>query len=260
MQTSCLNWQTDHDRPQNREADHTVSKVSGGRAVVERTQGLALDGDMEETALYRSLSYFPSPPWSARAVCDVIEGEIGCLDQRTCWEPAAGKGHLAHGLKDYFRFVWQTDIHDYDGYGSLDFLTSGEPAERPDFVITNPPFPLAADFVRCGLEIATVGVAVLARLAFLESAGRYDLMSRLTLLAPFSERVPMQLGSWDPGLSTATSYAWFCWCHDVPRQPVHMIPPGTRARLTRPSDEAFADGRKTKPAPDESWLELGEGA
>lgn len=219
------------------------------RAVVERTQGLALDGEMEETALYRSLSFFPTAPWAARAGAEVIEGEIGCLDQHTCWEPAAGRGHMAHGLKDYFRYVWRTDIHDYDGYGALDFLTAGEPTERPDWIVTNPPFPLAADFVRRGLEIATQGVAVLARLAFLESAGRYDLMSRLTVLAPFSERVPMQLGSWDPDLSTATAYAWFVWRKDVPRQPVHMIAPGTKARLTRPSDEAFADGRRGGPTP-----------
>lgn len=220
------------------------------RAVVERTQGLALDGDMEEVAGHRARSYFPTPPWAARAGAEIIQTlSHTSLTLMSCWEPAAGRGHMVHGLKDYFRFVWQTDIHDYDGYGALDFLTAGTPAERPDFIITNPPFPLAADFVRRGLEVATKGVAVLARLAFLESAARYDLMSTLTLLAPFSERVPMQLGSWDPDLSTATAYAWFVFCPGVPRQPVHMIPPGTKERLTRPSDEAFADGRRGGPSP-----------
>jgi hypothetical protein len=32
-----------------------------------------------------------------------------------------------------------------------------------------------------------------------------------TLYAPFVERVPMVKGRWDPGASTATSYAWFVW-------------------------------------------------
>lgn len=54
----------------------------------------------------------------------------------------------------------------------------------------------------------------------------------------------MQMGSWNPELSSATAYAWFIWANGVPRQPVHMIPPGTRARLSRESDEAFADGRR----------------
>lgn len=224
-----------------------LTEMALSRAVVERTQGLALDGEMEETALYRSLSFFATPPWAARAGAEVIEIISGsCNGLQSAWDPAAGRLHMVHGLRESFCHVTHSDVHDYGVESQIgDFLTTpGNPMAWIDWIVTNPPFPLAADFVRRGLEIATQGVAVLARLAFLESAGRYDLMSRLTVLAPFSERVPMQLGSWDPDLSTATAYAWFVWRKDVPRQPVHMIPPGTKARLTRPSDDAFADGRQ----------------
>src|SRR6185437_3036215 len=112
-----------------------------------------------------------------------------------------------------------------------------------DWVVTNPPFLKAAEFVERGLEIARRGVAVLCRMAFLESAARYELLhgpkSRLAYVCPFIERVPMQLGSWDPELSSATAYAWFIFDKRQffgGRWQGRAIPPGTKARLTRPDD------------------------
>ena len=87
------------------------------------------------------------------------------------------------------------------------------------------------------MQRARRGVAMLCRLAFVESEARADLMQRLTLLAPFSERVPMQLGPWNPSLGTATAYAWFFWVHErEDAQRFEIIPPGTRDRLWKPYD------------------------
>jgi hypothetical protein len=92
--------------------------------------------------------------------------------------------------------------------------------------------------------VAKRGVAVLCRMAFLESAARYDLHfgaeNGLTVMAPFIERVPMQLGSWDPKGSTATAYAWFVYDKQFPSPApvIRPIPPGTRVRLTRADDAA----------------------
>jgi len=213
-----------------------------------------VEGDDALTALHRKLEYFPTPPWAARAGGDLIKG----LDPRaeTAWEPACGEGHMVHGLGDYFERVDGSDIHDHGShYQALtaDFLGDGLERMACDWVVTNPPFSLAAQFVETGLRRARRGVALLARLALMESAGRGGLFSGappLPVLAPFFERVPMTLGRWDPKASTATAYAWFLWMHPeaiaaagrgrvalTACTPVVLgIAPGARERLTRPDD------------------------
>ncbi len=153
---------------------------------------------------------------------------------------------MAHGLRDYFRGVIASDIHDY-GFGlEHDFLTSRGlqmDARDPDWIITNPPFKLGEAFVRQGYRLARRGVAMLLRLQFLEGEARHKLFTEdcpLTTLAQFSERVPMHKGRWEPDGSTTTAYAWFIFDKNVtslaPR--VRWIRPGTKARLTKPGDRA----------------------
>lgn len=194
------------------------------------------------------LDYFPTPPWAARAGAEIIRAvDPG---RWTAWEPACGEGHLAHGLADYFSSVAATDVHDY-GFGDvLDFLApdgwipaTPSDAQRPDWIITNPPFKLGEAFVRRAYSIARRGVAMLLRLQFIEGNRRHALFAAdcpLTVLAPFCERVPMVKGRWDPEASSATAYAWFIFQKDGPvaNATVRLIPPGTKERLTRPGDLA----------------------
>jgi len=75
-----------------------------------------------------------------------------------------------------------------------------------DWVITNPPFRLAEEFVQRSLIVARKGVAILARTVFIESVGRYHNLFELnppTIFAQYSERVPMVRGRLDPKASTA---------------------------------------------------------
>ena len=65
-------------------------------------------------------------------------------------------------------------------------------ARSHDWVITNPPFRLAEEFVARSLNVARKGVAILARTVFLESVGRYEAIFKInppTVFAQFSERV-----------------------------------------------------------------------
>lgn len=196
---------------------------------------------------------YPTPPWAARAGGELVRR----LDPqaRTCWEPTCGLGHMAYGLQDYFEAVGASDLHPY-GFGpTLDFLTSlgsaeGErlAAEPWDIIMANPPFHSAAAFVATALARARRGTAMLLRLQFLCAQSRHELLygrHPVTVVAPFAERVAMVKGRWDPAASTATDYAWFVWIKGVPPGPrLEPIPPGTRARLTRPDDAArFGMGR-----------------
>lgn len=192
--------------------------------------------------------YFPTPPWAARAGGELI-GQLdpGAL-RGTCWEPACGGGHMAHGLADYFGSVTGSDLIDR-GHGEvLDFLADEAEDRRADWIVTNPPFSDGEAFVRAGWRRARVGVAMLLRLQFLEGVSRHRMFTTdcpLAVVAPFTERVPMVKGRWDPEASSATAYAWFIWLKeraDPDRPPVvRWIAPGSRERLTRPSDfELFA--------------------
>ena len=207
------------------------------------------------------LDYFPTPPWAARAGAELITR----LDPaaRTCWEPACGGGHMAWGLKDYFPAgVAVSDVANHGALASgwsaweeLDFLsrvalTHFKAYPAPDWIITNPPFKDGEAFIRQGWRVARRGVAMLLRLQFIEGVGRHKLFTEdcpLTVLAPFCERVPMVKGRWDPEASSATAYAWFIFmrgastghaagCLSAGAPQVHLFPPGTKGRLTRPGD------------------------
>ena len=156
-----------------------------------------------------SLDDFPTPPWATRAL---MEHVLNNDTKGRCLEPACNKGHMSKVLKEYFNEVESSDIYDY-GYGKVNnFLDSSH--KNFNWVITNPPFRLAEEFINKANEVASTGVAILARTVFLESVGRYDRLSDLnppTHFAQFSERVPMVKGRLDKKASTATSYAWFVW-------------------------------------------------
>lgn len=226
-------------------------------AVMQQRAARDIEGDDELRARFRKLDYFPTPPWAARAGAELIKA----LDPEasSVWEPACGMGHMSEPLREYFPRVVASDIHPYfelreDGAwaGEIvhDFL---EPppylAMDCDWIVTNPPFLKAAEFARRGLEIANRGVALLCRIAFLEGAERYRFFygdargALLTHVAPFAERVAMQLGSWDPKLSSATAYAWFLFMKEGawpralhPYTEIRPIPPGRKLRLTRADD------------------------
>jgi hypothetical protein len=150
---------------------------------------------------------------------------------------------MAESIAPYFSSVFSTDIEPQGFGAAFDFRLPTIPVEGGfvDYVFTNPPFKHAAEFVRLGMERAGRGVAVLCRLAFLETVDRYPLhfdgQPGLAVLAPFCERVPMQLGPWAPDCSTATAYAWFIYRHGHQGAPlIRAIPPGTRKRLSLPDD------------------------
>jgi len=181
---------------------------------------------------------FPTPPWATRAL---IEHVIGAEDVRglSCLEPACGRGYMARPLAEYFGAVDAADAYQYGFAPVRDFLTYPYEARSHDWVITNPPFRLAEEFVERALVVAKQGVAILARTVFLESVGRYENIFRKrppSIFAQFSERVPMVKGRVDPKASTATGYAWFVWLMDEMSTPKLAWVPPCRRDLERSGD------------------------
>lgn len=211
-----------------------------------------------------SLDLFCTPPWATRALLEyampVPKAE---LQLRTCWDPCAGQGHMSEVLWEYFGAVHSSDVFDYGGgYHVGSFVGVGPDVAQcpmqPSWIVMNPPFNLAEEFVERALYEAVDGVAVLIRTTWLETHGRYDnLFSKRppTTVALFAERVPMVKGRWDPQASTATAYCWIVWNLERSARRsrgtrLEWIPTGTRAKLTRVDDvKRFATAAHEAPKP-----------
>jgi hypothetical protein len=182
---------------------------------------------------------FPTPPWATRALCEYVLPNKSNLTTQVCLEPACGAGHMAKALNEYFCCVHCFDAFDY-GYGKIrDFLSSPFEPLSVDWVITNPPFRLAEEFVLRALLVARQGVAILARTVFLESVGRYQRIfseQPPTKFAQFAERVPMVRGRLDGNASTATGYAWLVWEKRSTQPPQLLWVPPCRKKLEREAD------------------------
>lgn len=140
------------------------------------------------------------------------------------WEPACGPGSIVSILRTAGHRVYATDLVDYacpDSYSRVDFLME----KHPDFfigaIVTNPPFKLAREFVTHALAIGVPKVAMLLRLAFLESEGRRAILDNgwLARVHVFRNRLPMmhRAGRGTKVAKTNTSamaFAWFVWDRD----------------------------------------------
>jgi predicted RNA methylase len=188
-----------------------------------------------------SLDDFPTPPWATRAllrhVLALVVTSGKTMPKARVWDPACNRGFMARPLAESFGSVAASDIHDYGFSGhqkTVDFLwpDSEQGLGEVDWVITNPPFRLADQFIERAFDLNLEGFAFLMRTAFLEGDGRHTrIFSRFapTVVAQFSERVVMHKGKIvDPNIavpvedkksgetvmrkpSTATSYMWFAW-------------------------------------------------
>jgi hypothetical protein len=186
-----------------------------------------------------SLDDFPTPPWAGRALCEHVLRPwlVAAHGTLTVLEPACNRGYLARGLGDYFKRVVVSDIFDYGiGAKRADYLF--DQVHGAHFIITNPPFRLASQFIEKALRESEIGCAMLVRSAFLEGVDRYKTLFKIqppTIVAQFTERVPMVKGRCDGKASSATAYCWLVWLHGEAPRPFQWIPP-CRKQLERPGD------------------------
>lgn len=200
-----------------------------------------------------SLDYFATPAWATRALCEIVLPQFGVdpalLRGMHAWEPACGEGDMAWPLREYFERVYASDVHEH-GFGTVaDFLWPGTKPPGPvSWIITNPPFRLAEQFIHHSLAVASYGCAMFVRAQFLESIGRYREVYRRhpPHIAYFAERVPLNRGRAKREATTMTAYVWLVW-FAKPRDPRVMWIPPSRAQLERAGDYDYP-----KPLPGEA--------
>lgn len=151
---------------------------------------------------------------------------------KVLWEPACGNGALALPLRNRGFDVVSTDLYDWgcpDSSGGVDFLEASAERFKPDApfgIVTNPPFGIVEDFVERAISLSPY-VALLLRLAFLESEGRMRWFPNVGLrrVHIISERLPMmhRHGWLGPKLDKAAlCFGWFIFERD--KRPAQQVP------------------------------------
>jgi len=121
--------------------------------------------------------YYATDPDSTRAILERLN-----IHNHRFYEPCAGGGHISEVLKEKFPNgeVISSDLV-YRGYedsvGGVDFLKDDVlvnilGGKKAGWVITNPPYKHAKEFIDKSLEIADVGVAMFLKIQFLEGQAR----------------------------------------------------------------------------------------
>ena len=140
---------------------------------------------------------------------------VETLPEGMIWEPACGRGAIAEVLRSAGYKVHATDLIDYGyGRGGVDFLKCKSAPASVSCILTNPPFKLAREFVRHALTLCP-RVIILARLAFLESESRSDILDggQLARVFVFRNRLPMMhRDGWQgPRSMNAVAFCWMVW-------------------------------------------------
>lgn len=193
------------------------------------------DGFQKRGSSKDGVEDFPTPPWATRAFVNHVLGGRDATKGQVVWEPCANRGYMVRPLQEFFFKVIGTDLMDYGvGFPVIDFMTGPKPSdfgEHVDWIITNPPFNIAVDFVLRALEkdMSTHGVAVLLRTNWVEGVDRHQRLfakNPPSRICQYVGRVPIVRGRVDQKVSTAMPYAWFLWEHGVDSGPpiVEWIP------------------------------------
>jgi hypothetical protein len=156
---------------------------------------------------------YETPPVAIRAL-------LRAEKLRACiWEPAAGRGAIVDVLRDAGHLVIASDLVGRGVPGQefrIDFLLEQHAPAGVEAIVTNPPYKLAAEFVRHGLRLVPK-VYLLVRLQFLAAESRADILGKgLRAVCVFRRRLPMMhRDSWTgPRSSSAVDHAWCCWDRD----------------------------------------------
>ena len=133
------------------------------------------------------------------------------------YEPACGDGAIKKILYERWSggTVAGTDIS--TGFDFLEHLKN-EPDHHPNYIITNPPFSLALEFIEISKKVATEKIAMLLPLNYLHGQKRYETLwkdrcfplKKIYVLSryPMLTNSIRKDGKFTTGMQV---YAWYIW-------------------------------------------------
>lgn len=161
--------------------------------------------------------FYATDPQSVKDLLEVAD-----IDGEHFYEPCVGQGHIADVIKEYFPSakVLGTDLIDR-GYPDTivrDFINDDFDMNT-DWIITNPPYKYAKEFIDRSLQIANKGVAMFLKIQFLEGQARKEWFKKNPprYVYVFSKRQdPWRDGeSLNPKTGkkwgSTMCFAWFVW-------------------------------------------------
>lgn len=170
--------------------------------------------------------FYATDPQSVR---DLLENYK--IESNSFYDPCVGQGHIAKVLTEYFpnAKIIGSDLIDR-GYPNTiigDFVKSNIEIEKVDWIITNPPYNLAKEFIDKSLSLSNKGVAMFLKIQFLEGQARKDWFKTTPLkyIYVFSKRQ----NPWRDGESlnpktgkkwgSTMCFAWFVWEYNYNGEP-----------------------------------------
>lgn len=160
------------------------------------------------TAYKRNESdFYPTPP----DVTFALMKRLGIPKWMWIWEPACGEGHIVNELhREGYQNVLATDIQN-----GIDFLTCNISDFTYRWIITNPPFSLAEQFIRRCHE-SRMPFALLLKSQYWHSKKRYSLFKEIppSSIYPLTWRPDFLFKSRGKG-SPLMDVMWCVWDKDA---------------------------------------------
>ena len=160
--------------------------------------------------------FYPTPPEATEALFEreKFKGKV--------WECASGDGSMSKVIEKY-NICRSSDIQTTNwiyGDKGVDFLSKKLNYENMmswthENIITNPPYRYAKEFIEQAKRFASKKIAMLLKLVFLESKGRYEMFQDtsypLKTVYVFCSRVKIYKRGEVTKNSGLIAYAWFVW-------------------------------------------------
>ena len=158
--------------------------------------------------------YYATDPIAAKLLLQIEPIDKGI----PIWECSSGEDHLANVFKENGYVVRTSDIIGRTNTTEvLDFLSDKNNKQWDGYIITNPPYNKAVEFVEKAMSLIPDGMKVIMflKVLFLESKKRYDLFKKYppkTIWVSSSRILCAKNGKFKEmveGGGSAVAYAWF---------------------------------------------------
>lgn len=165
--------------------------------------------------------FYPTPYEGTESLIPVIKTLFP--DGAAIWDPCCGDMDMVRVLQWHGFEVTSTDIRDTgQGIGDIDFLNDDVTTKlgwepRPDMIVMNPPFSLAAEFIRKALSY-TPNVACLMKIDYWNAISRLPLWRENipTFFFPLTFRLAFLKD--ERGNSPLMNCAWAVWTDEKYRE------------------------------------------